>query len=138
MKISCFSANQPIPSDKHNLIMAKATGLMSSLSKLLCIKVCLFANRSSYNACIMVLPNPTFGLLCNFIVYLCKRCRINKKPAPCLKVARMMKIIRNTVVPPLPKLIWPRVCSDNQSKFHIPSRFKILLVNRTQILDKIL
>ena len=41
-----------IPSDKHNLIMAKATGLISSLFN---IVMCIFTNHSSFNACIMEL-----------------------------------------------------------------------------------
>ena len=50
-----------MPPDKHNSIVAKVIGLISTL---LCPKMCLLANRSSSNDCIMVLPKLTFVLLC--------------------------------------------------------------------------
>ena len=40
-------------------------GLISYCSMLLCPKMCLFANHSSFNACIMVLPKLTFVFLCS-------------------------------------------------------------------------
>jgi len=49
-----------VPSDKHNSLMAIAAGLFSTL---LCPETCLFTNRSSSSACIMVLPKHTFVLL---------------------------------------------------------------------------
>ena len=51
-----------MPSDKHNLTIAIANGLITTL---LCLETCvIFANGSSSNACIMVLPKLTFVLLC--------------------------------------------------------------------------
>ena len=53
------------PSDKHNSTMVIVTGLISTL---LCPEMCLFANCSSSNACIMVLPKLTF-VLYSFLHY---------------------------------------------------------------------
>ena len=51
-----------MPSDKHNSEMARATDLISSLFNVASSQDVLFANRSSSNACIMVLPKLTFVL----------------------------------------------------------------------------
>jgi len=46
--------------DKHNLITAKTMGLIFALLDFASAQDVLFANHSSSNACIMVLPNLTF------------------------------------------------------------------------------
>ena len=54
-----------MPSDKRNFVTAKAMGLIFALYlTLFHPKTCLLANRSSSNACIMVLLKLTFVLLC--------------------------------------------------------------------------
>ena len=47
-------------SNKRNSIMATATGLISSLFNVALSGDVPFANRSSFNACIMFLPRLTF------------------------------------------------------------------------------
>ena len=49
-----------MPSDKHNSITAKATGLIFSLFELLQPDRCLLAYRSTYNAFFMDLPVSSF------------------------------------------------------------------------------
>jgi len=56
-----------MPSDKRNSIMGIATCLISSLFNV--PEMCLFANCSSSNAHIMVLPKLTFVLLCTPFSY---------------------------------------------------------------------
>jgi len=49
-----------MPSAKHNSTMERATGLISSLLDVALSEICLFANRSSYIAGIMVLLLSSF------------------------------------------------------------------------------
>ena len=53
-----------MPSNKHNLITAIAAGLITSLLNVTSFGDTLFANRSSSNACIMVLSKliPLFSI----------------------------------------------------------------------------
>jgi len=53
-----------MPPDKRNSITAKAMGLISTLFNVISSRDVPFANRCSYNACIMVLPKLTFAFFC--------------------------------------------------------------------------
>jgi len=55
-----------MPSDKHNSITTKAMGLISSLFNIASSQDVPFANRSSSNAHIMVLPKLT---LLSFVLH---------------------------------------------------------------------
>ena len=69
----CWLTDWLMPSDKRNSIMALATG---SIFSLLRPEMCLFANRSSSSAHIMVLLKITFVLLCTpFLSPLARRWR---------------------------------------------------------------
>ena len=56
-----------MPSAKHNLTMDKATGLIFHCSTSLRPEMCLFANHSTYNACMY--NGLTFVLLCAPVLF---------------------------------------------------------------------
>ena len=62
-------SKQTMSAAKHNSTMDKATGLILPCLTLLCPKMCLFVNRSTYNTCIMAViqcmhHGLAFALLC--------------------------------------------------------------------------
>jgi len=71
-----------MPSDKRNSIATKAIWVwFLHCSTTLCPKMCLFANRCSSNACIMVLSKFTFVPLCSpFLSPLLQRWRFAVTP----------------------------------------------------------